>query len=98
MAKAEDNKRAYLLHLNVKHDVCMKICRYMDFDNFLQVLNGQFHVAVKRGFNDKYDAGVKVPRCYLFPSSRHRSRGVQSRPKQGGLIIYGIKLDNQVNA
>ena len=67
MAKTEDNKRAYLLHLNVKHDVCMKICRYMDFDNFLQVLNGQFYVAVKRDFKDKYDAGVKVPQRYLFP-------------------------------
>lgn len=66
MAKSEENKRVYPLHLNVKDDIGMKICRYMDFDSFLQVLNGQFYVSVKRNFSDKYDAGVKVPRYYLF--------------------------------
>lgn len=67
MAKAEENERVYMLHLNAKDDIGMMVCRYMDFDSFLQVLNGQFYVSVKRDFSDKYDAGVKVPRRYLFP-------------------------------
>lgn len=66
MAKVEKTGAVHQLRLNVTDDINSMICRYLDFDNFLQILDGKFYVSAKSRFTDKYDAGKFIPKCYLF--------------------------------
>lgn len=66
MAKAEKTCAVHQLRLNVMDDINSMICRYLDFDNFSQILEGKFYVSTKSRFTDKYDVGRFIPKRYLF--------------------------------
>lgn len=61
-----DKKNLFQFWLNKELDLDMKIYRYMDFDDLLQILNKHFFVSRKYSFADKYDAGRTVPLQPLF--------------------------------
>lgn len=58
----KQDQTEFLINTSVKDfNSDTKIYRYIDFDSFLQILDGKFYVSTKKQFSDCYDAGKEIP-------------------------------------
>ena len=61
----KQDQTEFLINTSVKDfNSDTKIYRYIDFDSFLQILDGKFYVATKKQFSDCYDAGKEIPKLF----------------------------------